>query len=325
MPQRKSKHPSFLWILDQWSSLDVANDTTLLLARAAQELGYVSDLAQVSDLRLAAESGKIQVFAQVFQLTPYDNRTENHRADVNLANYTQIHYRVDPPVDAHFADPLKMLMMAKLPVVNAPATLLGHSEKLLPLLESGLAPTSSVVSSPEMLAELRKKQPFSQKSLVIKPLFTAQSQGVQLLHANQRPPQTTYPILLQPYLPEIRTEGELRTWWAEGQCVGALRKYPLDNDFRVLVDQGSRVEAVKAIPKSVRNQFPKIRKLLREQNIKLAAVDWIGAQVSDFNFTSPGLLVQLERTSGLPISKKIISLLARNLKSAKPITFRKRK
>lgn len=270
----------------------------------------MSHITEVSTLRLDPTGTTLRVFGDCAEVAGDRSHSENLVRSVDLSCYTQVHYRIDPPVDAHYTDPLKLLVLAQLPVVNSAATLLGQSEKLIAHSQAGLAPPSVVVSTPGALKQARAKLPLRGKSLVLKPLFTAQSIGVQRLEPGAVEPDFNQPMLAQIFLPQITREGELRTWWADGQCVGALWKHPLQGDFRVLVDQGSALKLAPKIPPRIQAKFPAVRRLLKTHGIRLAAVDWIGAQISDFNFTSPGLLVQLQELARVPIAQRVISRLA---------------
>ncbi len=48
---------------------------------------------------------------------------------------------------------------------------------------------------------------------------------------------------------------------------------------------------------------------LKKRKIRLAAVDLIDGLITDFNFTSPGLVTQIESATGVPLARKIIQAL----------------
>jgi len=156
---------------------------------------------------------------------------------------------------------------------------------------------------------------------VIKPLHSAQSKGVEKWITAQGPVELarmldvstqgfTVPVLVQKFLPEILSEGELRLWFARGKFLASARKRPLPGDFRVQVDLGSPVE--KAAPSSAQKKLiPGFEKLLRSLSIDLAAIDLVGSTVIDFNVTSPGLLVQMEEVTGESLAGEVIQRLAK--------------
>jgi hypothetical protein len=92
-------------------------------------------------------------------------------------------------------------------------------------------------------------------------------------------------------------QGEVRMWFARGKLIAALKKFPAEGDFRVLIDQGSRIEA--HYPTLHEQEIAlEVGSSLRDQGIALAAIDFIDGKISDYNITSPGLLVQLEKVHG---------------------------
>jgi glutathione synthase/RimK-type ligase-like ATP-grasp enzyme len=76
------------------------------------------------------------------------------------------------------------------------------------------------------------------------------------------------------------------------------------------MDQGSRLAATE-LTRAERRAAAKIGSRLRQLRARLAAVDLIEAQVTDFNITSPGLIVQMERVLGENLAKPIVRALVR--------------
>jgi hypothetical protein len=101
------------------------------------------------------------------------------------------------------------------------------------------------------------------------------------------------------------SNGEVRMWFAMGRFIGALKKFPVSGDFRVLIDEGSRIEAHHPDATEIK-LTEEIGHALRKRRIALAAVDFISGKISDFNITSPGLLVQLEEVHGLNLAERVM-------------------
>jgi glutathione synthase/RimK-type ligase-like ATP-grasp enzyme len=57
----------------------------------------------------------------------------------------------------------------------------------------------------------------------------------------------------------------------------------------------------------------KIARHLKARRIRLAAIDLIENYVTDFNFTSPGLIPEMEALSGKNLAKSIILRLIESL------------
>lgn len=327
--KRRGRPFRFLWITDPWETLDHARDTTLRLAEEAVALGHESWWCDVRAIRV--EDGKT-----CFEASPLAGGGAGRTAGTMArgeaqvctpADFDQLHYRVDPPVDLAYLHPLQLLELAwrgrKRPrstLVNPPAALMGVNEKLEATLLEGLAPAGIVSANWESLARFGTQH----GATVAKPLHLAQSKGVTKLEWPQASgadlkscfaplatltEQFTRPVLLQAFLPGI-ARGETRLWLLDGRLLASVRKLPLDGDFKVQIDQGSRVEAHTPTARE-RRAAKKIGAHLRKLGVRLAAVDLIDGKVTDFNVTSPGLLVQMEAVSGENLAGTIIRQLVR--------------
>jgi len=153
--------------------------------------------------------------------------------------------------------------------------------------------------------------------IVSKPLHLAQSIGVKK-HSTPKNHHEwhellksltvnfTQEVLIEEYLPEIN-QGEVRMWFAGEKFIAALKKFPKNGDFRVLIDEGSKV-AAHSLTTEEEAIAIKIGKSLKNQGIFLAAIDLIGNKICDYNITSPGLLVQLEQVhGGKNLAKEILN------------------
>jgi glutathione synthase len=117
----------------------------------------------------------------------------------------------------------------------------------------------------------------------------------------------TIPILVEEYLAEI-ANGEVRMWFAFGKFIAALKKHPKAGDFRVLIDEGSKVEAYTLSADEV-SIAEEVGRSLVKQGVGMAAIDFISGKICDYNLTSPGLLIQLETVHGKNLAKDIIEAL----------------
>mgnify|MGYP003394527853 CR=1 FL=1 len=314
---KKSRSPkkTFLWVTDPWQTLDHAHDTTLRLAEAAQRLGHRSLWSApphwaIQKGKLAIQAAPLEKFGAADMPTGFST--------VASSAFHQLHYRVDPPVDDAYRAPLESIVTlgdSKLSerVINPLKALLTRSSKLEPLALPGFnLPT---VMSADRAALLRGLE--QMKDAVIKPMNSAQSKGVVRVSVGggsetvirEATQGFKQPVLMQPYLKEIQG-GEMRLWFIDGHCLGALRKFPLKGDFRVLIDEGSRTEGAELTPR-LKAQAKSVGAHLKRHGMRIAAVDWIGDHVTDFNFTSPGLLRELERAHQKPFAEEIIDRLAR--------------
>lgn len=328
---RRKPH-TFLWITDPWETLDHPKDTTLRLIEESLKLGHENYWCDVHSIRL--ENRDVLVTAKkVKGIFPGRGakafRFEKEQESSPL-DFDSLHYRVDPPVDLAYLHPLQLLQLAfrvgkkksaiKSKLINPPSYLALANEKTEAVLLANLMPRTLVSSEWHRLETFGR----AEKKTVTKPLHQAQSKGVLLLdwpfdptteagkktleenksQLAQLTENFTRPIVLQQYLPGI-CEGEQRLWFVNGKLIAVARKIPKQGEFKIDMDAGARL-----VPSSLNpveeKAARKISQRLKAARIQLAAVDLIESLVTDFNFTSPGLIPAMESLLGENLAKKII-------------------
>jgi glutathione synthase len=312
--QTAQKH-SLLWITDPWSTLAHDQDTTLRFLHEAVHMGLPTYWS-ASDFILQPLSPKM---IQVVSAMDVVAGRPTQFVELPASSFHQVHYRVDPPVDFNYLDLLEKLTTRINPalIFSPPALLQNQSEKIPPKSLAAFTPRTAVIRTTQDIHAAWSL--FHKDSrVVLKPLHQAQSKGVTLLTAPPTLPtwsdairratnEFQNPMVIQEYLPGI-DQGEVRMWFARGEFIAALKKYPKSGDFRVLIDEGSRVEAY-TLNAQEQQAALAVGDALRAQGVLLAAVDWIDGKISDYNFTSPGLLVQLEKVHQQNFARPILTKL----------------
>lgn len=225
-------------------------------------------------------------------------------------------YRTDPPVDLAYLHPLQLMANAGPELVNPLPVLCQCSEKLTFCPE--LMPESIASSDWDELLRFGK----AEGRTVVKPLHRCQSQGVELIEwdtgANRERAHRVLsgltesfrrPVLLQRYLPAV-LEGETRLWFVDGTLLGAVRKLPAKGTFCIDMDKGGTL-ARHQLTTSERRAVSRLSACLLQHGIRLAAVDLIDGLVTDFNFTSPGLLTGMEEVLGRNLARPVMESLLR--------------
>lgn len=319
-----------LWITDPWESLDHPRDTTLRLMQECATLGIPSFWADVTTVRWSQEG----TFLEVLEVPRIDALCSQcfsaflPQGLLRPSDFRIVLYRPDPPVDLAYLHPLQMIVASietqqraggdrATELVNPAKVLLARGEKTEGAFAGQLMPPSIVASRFEVLERFGREQ----GRTVLKPLHQAQSKGVQLLDWSTEASRAACehairlmtegfrrPVLLQRYLPEV-LDGETRIWLVDGEVLGAARKKPAQGTFRIDMDKGGRLErhALTAQEQQIAKQ---IGAHLKQQEIRLAAVDVIAGWVTDFNFTSPGLLPAMEVLEGKNLAREVIRALA---------------
>lgn len=318
----------WLWITDPWTTLDHPNDTTLRFMEESIALKLNPYWCDVKTIRL--EDGITTCDAHPL-LSIQPERSKNSaqwgkpEIKCDLSSFDQIHYRPDPPIHSAYLHPLQLLFLysknnKKLPIFNPPEILLQSNEKM-EATALGLAPPQIISSQWSSLCFFGKKYIHT----VVKPLGEANSNGVDLLKWSTKKERNesylllkkksdlfTTPVVLEKYLKKVRHKtsgGEIRLWFANGKLIGKIKRLPLSKDFRVLIDQGSGICPCEQSDQIDLRKIRKISDYLKKKNINLAAVDLIDGYITDFNFTSPGLIPQMEKTLNINLAKKILRRL----------------
>ncbi len=314
----KSKSTQILWITDPWETLDHPKDTTLRLVEECLKLGAACFWASprmitLEDNRTRIQArelrdlGKTRIKEEIFWGNP---------TLYGVADFQQIYYRTDPPVDAHYLHPLFLLARATphgRPVIHAPLSLLfSNSEKIIPPELEDYAPRSKVATTWDDFQGYGKKL----GQTVLKPLHMAQSQGVELLdwkstEGVQRAraalegltEKFTRPAMLQEFLPGI-AKGETRIWYIDGRFLACARKLPAPGQFRIDMDHGGAL-APHTLDDREKKASLAIGRWLSKNAVRLAAVDLIDGKITDLNFTSPGLIVGMEQVTSRNLAREI--------------------
>lgn len=315
-----------LWITDPWDYLDHPKDTTLRLIEESMKLGFHNEWCSVRSIHYCSERGvQVEAFSMTFpsSAVPYP---QLHQAQLKCPlEFDSIQFRMDPPVDASYEHPLQLLLLSvrkklkRFPslITNPPQVLLHYTEKTISSLLPELCPSSLISSQWGTLSSFGKKHQIT----VLKPLNSCQSKGVEkllwttneeILRSHAFIEKTTRgfrePVLLQQFLEDIQ-HGELRLWFLDGNLLSSICKLPIEGDFRVNTDRGSQLQNYTLTP-SEKKISQKISQVLMQMQIRLAAVDLIGGKITDFNFTSPGLLRQTEKITGRNLAREIMIQLA---------------
>ena len=314
-----------LWVTDPWHSLDHTNDSTLRLIEEAFRAGfqtYWCDYKTIvfkNGVVLLETCKVVKVEAQ----RRSDDFIFSEALMLSISNFDIIHFRVDPPINNAYRYPLQLLHMGiyllrkqrqtKYPLIlNPPQQILLESEKLMQSIFKQHFPKTIVSSQWDQIYNFGSEE----KKTVLKPIGGTQSIGVEVMewntgnqiNANKKKLKTltnafTVPVLLQTYLKGIEKE-EIRMWFVNGRLITSIRKIP-KNNFIFNIDRGDILEPVKL--DKVQMSIAKIlTKHLREKSIFTAAIDLIDNKITDYNITSPGLIVQIEKISGINIAKIII-------------------
>jgi glutathione synthase len=311
-----------LWVTDAWETLDHPRDTTLRLVQEALACGEDASWCDLAGIRF--ESGRVLARCRRVVAAPGGREAAGWLlgppADVEVGAFGMVLYRADPPVDPRYWEHLQLLALAtgrgRTELVNPFHVLTLLSDKLGPPALARTLPPTVVSSSWECLLAFGR----AEGKTVLKPIGGAQSRGVQLLdwssagglerarvEVSALSGGFTRPVLLQRYLPEV-LDGEKRLWFADGALVAHVKKHPVAGSFLVDMDKGSSCQACD-LTLSEQRLAAAVGESFRAEGVRLAAVDVIAGQVTDWNVTSPGMLPIMERVLDRNLAAPVVRAL----------------
>ncbi len=311
-----------LWILDPFRNLRIGDDTSILLMNEALRQGW--SVYSVSDSALYRENrglfGRVRRHREA--ITPSILDRPGTAAEADLESFDLVVIRKDPPFDETYLSLLLLLAELRRPlVVNRPGTLLLRNEKLSIFLFPEYITDTLVASDFPRIRDFLHR---AGGRAVLKPLFSCSGRGVFLLRRGDSGLEETVaaatgggktPVMIQRYLAGV-TAGETRVFLLEDRILSVIKKVPAAGSFKANFDSGARGEPHELTAREREICF-RVGKFCLRRGIFLSALDLIEGCLSEFNITSPGLLVESNRVNGTAAQAEAIRSLA--ARSGRPL------
>lgn len=295
--------------MDPPESMKYATDSTLRLGLEAGKRGY--ELWYYTPDKLTYLQGEIT--AECTRIAFHDDA--NHLYDlgetarINLRDMDVILLRQDPPFNMTYLSTTYILerLHPDVLVVNDPASVRNHPEKLFPTLFKEFMPPTLVTADLKEIAHFRKEY----KDIVIKPLYGFAGHAVT--HVKPQDDlakackdafgESTEPVMAQPFLPEVKT-GDRRIILIDGEMGGVMARIPAEDDFRANFRVGG--SPAKAELTQKQQAICEILKPeLKKRGLIFAGIDVIGDWLTEINLTSPTGIAAMNRLYGITLQATI--------------------
>ncbi|MES1203240.1 MAG: glutathione synthase [Pseudomonadota bacterium] len=306
--------------MDPIDTLLVPRDTSLALMLEAQRRGHEIWWLHPDDLFF--DKGVVRAAAKRVEL--FDAEGDHYRQlaaeIVPLSHFDVFLIRQDPPFDMGYVSNTYLLELAasQTLIVNNPRGVRNIPEKLSTLAFPDLIAATFVGRHVGAIEAFSRA--FDQ--VVLKPVFLAGGDGVIKL----RPGDSDFehrvrdflkgagkePIIVQEYLPAVM-QGDKRVFVLDGQPVGVVRRMPRGGDFRANLHVGGEAVAGEADARD-REICAAVAPLLEREGILFAGLDVIDGRLTEINVTSPTLVRELERFSGISLPKLFWDAIDRKIK-----------
>jgi glutathione synthase len=293
--------------IDPIQTMVVERDTSLALMIEAQNRGHEVSWHTPNEVFYEAGIVKARTRTTQVSLNPdqhYKNGPDAVRA---LDEFDVVLVRQDPPFDMGYVSNTYLLEQTKARVLNPPLGIRNISEKMSILQFPELTPKTWVGRDLDALEAFAKR--FEQ--VVLKVLYLMGGDGVIKLRsgdADFRARASKFmeavgrePILAQEFLAAV-SGGDKRIFILDGEAFGAIRRVPTGGDFRANLHAGGVAEGAE-LDASDRAIVEGVAPLLKRERILFAGIDVIAGKLIEINVTSPTLVQELKRFSGVDLPK----------------------
>jgi len=288
-----------LFILDPYTSLNTAKDTSVAMMQEAEDRGHELFVCQQHDIFLRNEI--VHINTQRFSLTSGDSWYQLGVVETVLPKaFSSIIMRKDPPFDNEYLYSTYLLELADYQggtVINNPIALRGWNEKLSVARFPQFCPEFLVTSKAEQIKTFLT----AQQDIVVKPLdgmggasifrLTPDDPnlGVILETITDFGKQT---IMAQQYLSEIK-QGDKRIIVIDGKPLDyALARIPQNGETRGNLAAGGKGVAQPLTARDIEIATT-IGETLKQEGLFFVGLDVIGDYVTEINVTSPTGIVEL--------------------------------
>lgn len=293
--------------MDPIDTMVVPRDTSLALMIEAQNRGHEVWWFTPNDVFFDVGVVKARARCVAVSLNEekhYETRAEAVRA---LDDFDVVLIRQDPPFDMNYISNTYLLERTEALVLNPPLGVRNISEKMSIMHFPELTPKTWIGRDLDALEAFARR--FEQ--VVLKVLYLMGGDGVIKLHAADldfRARAAKFmeaagrePILAQEFLPAV-SGGDKRLFVLDGEPFGAVKRMPQEGEFRANLHAGGKALAAE-VDDNDRRIAAAVAPLLKREGILFAGLDVIAGKLIEINVTSPTLVQELKRFSGLDLPK----------------------
>jgi glutathione synthase len=245
---------------------------------------------------------------------------ESLNEEIPFCEFNVAFVRKDPPFDEDYITLCWLLSsQQKVRILNSAESLLNYHEKSLPwralnekvLTDKNIIPTC-FTNSISVIDKFCRDFSTTEK-FIAKPWLGHGGEDIYLYENKEHllddfKKNNRRHFLVQPFLPNITSEGDRRVIIANGHVVCDYVRLPATGKIASNGAQGGSA-ILREMTESQKNICEKMAQFLKEKNIYFAGLDLIGEYVGEVNITSPTGIRTYEALSQKNVSLNIINLL----------------
>lgn len=322
------------FLMDRLDSIDPENETTSILMYECNERGHTVYFLEPHDVYIRKDT----VVARMRNITvPAGLSMKKYwRALINCLKKDELLFESIIELDALFLrknPPLNYQVMEFLSPANEHVFILNSTQgqilgnsKLYTLNFPDIIPETHVSRDP---IRLKKIIDDFGGAMIVKPLQRFGGEGVIKVSTRDHENLTSLinyyvrayksypdrePIMVQEYLKEVKTNGDIRVLMLNGKIIGAMRRKSNTNDFRANVHTGGRAYQHDVTPKE-QEICMAISDQLIQDGLYFVGVDIIGDKLVEINCVSPGGIPRINRLNKEKLEVKVIDFIEKKVKS----------
>ena len=296
--------------MDPVAGINPRTDSTLLMGVEACKRGYevyyyTPDKLSYNDGMITASAYRITFFAD-----PADYYKLGESLTLDLKTMDVVLLRQDPPFNMAYITTTHILelLAPKTLVVNDPASVRNHPEKIFPLQFRQFMPPTLVSADLAAIEAFRDEH----KDIIIKPLYGHGGRSVLRLKPDDDNLSTlmemhlatsSEPLMVQAFLPEVRT-GDRRIVLIDGRVGGVMGRIPAEHEIRANFRVGGSPAKAELTPKQ-REICEVLGPIFKAKGLVFVGLDVIGDYLTEINITSPTGLVQMNKLNGTKLEADV--------------------
>ena len=315
-------------LMDPLAAIDPKQDTTAQLMYECNQRGHRVFFLGPHDIYIRGNT----VVARMRNITVPRDQTLNaywrslvkclKKDDLIFENITDLDVlflRYNPPLHYALMEILEPVQRDVF-IVNSTRGQIMASSKLFILRFPELIPETHVSRDP---GRLRKIIDDFGGTMLIKPMTRYNGEGV--IKVNARDPENLnslinyyvratadypdrHPIMVQAYLNEVQTDGDIRILLLNGDILGAMQRTPQNGHFRTNIQAGAKTLRHRISP-AEKAICAELKDTLVRNGLYFVAIDIIAGKLVALNCVSPGGLPAINRLEHCRLEEKVVDFL----------------
>ena len=302
----------YLFIIDEPETLIYYKDTTIALIKECLNQGIEVHYTNIYSLTI---NEKQNIIIDSYHISSVNSLVgKNVKVKNKIQYFTKVFIRKDPPFDNDYLNLTFILENAKefnVEVINNPASVRNHNEKLSILNFKNLIPSTIVSSQAEDIINFIRKE----KKVIIKPLDGMAGNGIFMVTPTDKNINVILEtatnngkktIMAQRYLPEIK-KGDKRIIVIKGEALPySLARIPSKGEVRANLAKGGKGKTQK-LTAGDKKIVMGVKDFLIKNKLNFVGLDIIGNYLTEINITSPTGIVEIEEQTNFKAAEYIIN------------------